>query len=379
MALVVTGLLLSFLVLLLIASSASMFLIWKEQKRTKAALAEARANYSRAEVQRVRSETNFREAYRALEDILGVLDPVRSLRPLNVAELRQWQTETALGFLAVFCEQQSDDPSVRLQSGVAYVHSARVYQVLKKREETEHALGQAITVFRRLVKDFPVDPIYQRELADALGILAENLYLMGRVVEANANWSQAVRILRDAIRYDPSDFVIPTRLALALCCWMDPKLRDPTSAIRLARRAVEQAPHLPRPWLALGVASYRMGEWSASLDALQRAFQLAEAEENWSVVDRARPRKRLAGRGHLGPGSTPCALFFLAMARCQRGQAKEAIEAYDQAVREMESTFSSSFELDRFVRPEAAALLGVKELSKQDGAVNRPAGSESGR
>ena len=55
---------------------------------------------------------------------------------MTVAQLRQWQTERALSFLAPFCEDSSEEPAVRLQKGrPMWPHTGRVYQVLGEREK----------------------------------------------------------------------------------------------------------------------------------------------------------------------------------------------------------------------------------------------------
>src|SRR5262249_54078790 len=81
-----------FLALVVVGLAVSVFLIWREQGHTKAALAEARANYTKAEAQRQRAETNFREAYWAIQALLCAYDETQTGRPVTVAELRQWHT-----------------------------------------------------------------------------------------------------------------------------------------------------------------------------------------------------------------------------------------------------------------------------------------------
>jgi hypothetical protein len=93
------------------------WLLWRERGETQTALTEARTNYTRAEAERRRAEANFREAFCAIEHLLAAFDPNRSLEPVTIAELKQYQTEEALRLLTAFCEQSSDDPAVRLQQG----------------------------------------------------------------------------------------------------------------------------------------------------------------------------------------------------------------------------------------------------------------------
>jgi serine/threonine protein kinase len=329
-----------FLALVVVGLAVSVFLIWREKEQTRAALAEARTNNARAEAQRRRAETNFRQAYWTIEALLCVFDPARSSRPVSVTELRQWQTERALRFLAPFCEDPSEDPAVRLQKGAAYVHRGRVYQVLGDREKTRKAFHQAVAVFDRLVQDFPDDSQYPLELGSALHILAEDFYQAGDVQEANAYFSRAIGIFRDASRNHPAHGEIAYALAKSLSLWFEPELRDPTIALGAARKAVEIAPHDPDSWIVLGVAYYRTGQWDVAVRAIQEAA------------------RREGGRGKLDPTIASC---FLAMAQWRCGRQAEAMEAYQQAVRNMENSFAGRDIWDRAIRTEAATLLGVQE------------------
>jgi serine/threonine protein kinase/WD40 repeat protein len=54
----------------------------------------------------------------------------------------------------------------------------------------------------------------------------------------------------------------------------DVKLRDPHQAVELAREAVQLAPEEGNYWNTLGVAHYRVGEWNAAIDALQKSMSL---------------------------------------------------------------------------------------------------------
>jgi hypothetical protein len=111
----------TFLALLAVGLAVSVLLIWREKEHTRQALAEAQANYARAEAQRRRAETNFREACWSIDSLLSAFDPRRKVGSVTVRDLRQYQTDKALRFLAAFCKQTSDDPAIRLQQGIAYV------------------------------------------------------------------------------------------------------------------------------------------------------------------------------------------------------------------------------------------------------------------
>jgi tetratricopeptide (TPR) repeat protein len=331
------------LVLVIVGLAVSSFLLWREKEQTQNALAEAQANHTQAEAQRRRAETNFRQAYWTLEDMLCAFDPDRNSQPLSIAELRQWQTDTALRFLAPFCEDPSEEPAVRLQKGAAYVHAGRVHEVLGDREKARNAFHQAVAVFDRLVHDFPDDPTYPRELAMALGIIATDLYQAGQIADANGYYRQAVSAWREAIRNHAADLEACLQLACFQCLWFDRNLRDPAAAVELARKAVEMAPHDPEAWMVLGIAYYRMDLWSLAVNAFQEGFQRASIRQF-----RQLPWTK--------------SLFFLAVAQSRCGKHEEAMESYQEAIRLMANNrLAGGDALNRAARAEAAAALGIQE------------------
>ncbi len=109
-----------------------------------------------------------------------------------------------------------------------------------------------------------------------------------------------------------------------------------SGALGVARKAVALAPHRPKSWLALGVASYRCGDWSAAEAALQHAQ-----------------------RFKAGAGMRAEIACFLAMAQWRCGKQAEARECYQHAVRLMERSFDAR---DLPLRAEAAAVLGDRAL-----------------
>lgn len=362
--------LVAFLLLTVTGLAVSVLLIWRQMEKTGKALAEARANYAAAEAQGQRAEANFREAFWLVEDLLMPFDTERNLRPLSVAELREWQTERALQFFAAFSGDQSDEPDIRLERGrafqsaelfvvqdqskppvdrlrrgIASVHAGRVYQVRSEREKALAAFRQAIAVFNRLVQDFPDNATYARELGWTQRILADELYRAGEIQDAKTHYGRAVSALRKAAQNNPSDPEIAYSLATWLSSEWPAELGDPECAVRLARKAVELAPGIPRYRLGLGIVFYRSGDWSAAVTALEEFLQLKE-----------------------GPWTRTRALLFLAMAQWQCGKQAEAKNAYEQAVRLMENRVDARDYSNRAVRAETQQLLLVTK-KKSDPAT----------
>jgi WD40 repeat protein/serine/threonine protein kinase/predicted Zn-dependent protease len=120
-----------------------------------------------------------------------------------------------------------------------------------------------------------------------------------------------------------------------LATYADPQVRDPARALKLARRAVAQAPEQESYWLTLGVAHYRGGDWKASIAALDKALALG------------------AGDGAAG--------FFLAMAHWKLGGKERARQAFSRANEWLAKHAPEDEELRRF-HSEAAGLLGEVRL-----------------
>jgi WD40 repeat protein/serine/threonine protein kinase len=116
--------------------------------------------------------------------------------------------------------------------------------------------------------------------------------------------------------------------------------QDVAKALVLARKAVEEAPHLGGAWNTLGVVLYRAGNWQGSVQALRRSVELTE-------------------------GGTPHDHLFLAMAHWQLREKDQAKAWYDKAVNWMDKNNPNDEELIRF-RAEAAALLSIKDAPPAD-------------
>jgi tetratricopeptide (TPR) repeat protein len=126
------------------------------------------------------------------------------------------------------------------------------------------------------------------------------------------------------------------KLAGYLADFPDTRLRDKARAITLGQTAAELAPREAEPWVMLGLARYRAGDWRGTIEAMDKAL------EN-------------------GPDGESKPRFLLAMACQQLGDRDRALKEFGWAVRAMEANRSHDEDLLRS-RTEAAALLGLAEL-----------------
>ena len=202
--------------------------------------------------------------------------------------------------------------------------------------EAEQVYRRAIALFEKLVAESPSVPDYQNGLASSNARLASLLQASGRRVEAEQEYRRAI-----ALAEKLTDPEAQNELSWALATSPNRGLHDSQLALRLAKKAVEQEPQAGGYWNTLGVAHYRVGDWKAAIEALEKSMQLRA-------------------------GGDPADWFFLAMAHWQKGEKDQARQWYDKAVNGMEKNKSQDDELRRFCA-EAAALLGVTEHPKSTG------------
>jgi WD40 repeat protein len=130
--------------------------------------------------------------------------------------------------------------------------------------------------------------------------------------------------------------IVNNNLVWPLATSPDPRLRDPSRAVELAKQAVELAPQEGGHWNTLGIAQYRAGDWKAAITALEKSMELLSGQQESFNT------------------------FFLAMAHWQLGDKDEARRWYDQAVEWTDKHQPKNEDLRRF-RAEAAELMGLNE------------------
>jgi Tfp pilus assembly protein PilF len=112
--------------------------------------------------------------------------------------------------------------------------------------------------------------------------------------------------------------------------------RDPTRALRLARRAIELAPDSDMYLNTLGLTLYRTDHYSEAISVLERS---------------------LANHNNL---STPYDLFFLTLCHAKQGDAGRARACFDRAVTWLKTNSKQIGQADQELkdfRAEAEALL----------------------
>jgi tetratricopeptide (TPR) repeat protein len=156
-------------------------------------------------------------------------------------------------------------------------------------------------------------------------------------------WDKAIADLERALKLQADFPMAKNNLAWMLATCPEPRLRNPTRAVELAKQAVASLPKEGTFRTTLGIAQYRAGDWAAARNALQEALGM--------------------GGGTANPFGFGRTTLFLAMSHWQRGEQEKARAFYQQAVEwidknqpTLENDAGRWNELGRF-RAEAEATL----------------------
>ena len=160
---------------------------------------------------------------------------------------------------------------------------------------------------------------------------------LGIALVRSGRHAQAEQIFREVLEQYPGN---QNQIAWFLATDAGVEARNGPWAVALAKEAVEKVTsstsrsnrNKAACWNTLGVAQYRVGDWDAAVEALQKSMELSA-------------------------GGSSIDWFFLAMAHWQLGNEDEARQWYERAVKWMEEFQAADKELQRF-RAEAEELLG---------------------
>jgi serine/threonine protein kinase/tetratricopeptide (TPR) repeat protein len=204
----------------------------------------------------------------------------------------------------------------RYETDLGAAHSG-MWEVLRKTGDLEGARREAEV----LVK---ISPGWAWTYSE----IGNDWMAQGKPEEAMADY-------RKALAMSPKDGYMDKYVAWELATSLDPKLRNPAEALKLAKQAVQRQPQQGAFWQTLGAAHYRAGDWKAAIEALEMSNAL------------------------LGGNDLRSNTFLLAMAHGQLNQKDLARTWYEKGVQSMEKRKPSVYE-PRF-RAEAEEVLGIKK------------------
>jgi tetratricopeptide (TPR) repeat protein/serine/threonine protein kinase len=192
--------------------------------------------------------------------------------------------------------------------------------------QSQGKLEEAVACWRKAI-----------ELEPSPKLKAGRYFQIGKALEfTKGKLGEAIACFEKAIELDPKWAYAHEILAWVLTICPDVKLRNPRRGLEVARKAVELATQSGLAWQMVGWASYRTGDWKASIEALEKSCALQSDS-----------------------GGDAFQWFFLAMAHWQLGEKDRARQWYDRAVAWMDRHAPNDGNLRSF-RAEAAEL-GLKE------------------
>jgi tetratricopeptide (TPR) repeat protein len=268
----------------------------------------------------------------------------------------------------VFAEQNYLDQAIAecrkaidLKPGHVEAHQLLGY-LLKKQGK----LDQAIEAYQKAVQLRPDDvqlhinlAVLLRDHGDRNEALAEFRHVvklkpdhapayvdLGNLLRQQRKVAEALAEYRKALAVKPDCGGALWSLAALLANGRDPKLRDPRTAVDLAKKGIALEGHAGW-WQALGWAHYRAGAYKEAIAALEKSIALNK------------------------DGANADQWLFLAMAHWQLGQKEEARHWYDRSVawidNNREALDRENCSGNRLVddvrkfRAEAAELMGIKQ------------------
>ncbi len=321
------------LVLAVAGLATSSALIARERTSTQSALADAResrrvalANEAQARAQRQHAETRLVKALNLMNHMLSMVDAKSPLRPILDAE--------ALRFYRSFLDQIQTDPEAHLERGHIYNYMSGIYLQRGDIGGFVKLCDKAVASYAARVACEPEDPYSWSQLGQGNYLMGRELYDHGQRQQVGKWFAGAAQAYERAVELAPANPKCQIYLAWFLATCPEVRYRDARRAIEMCRQVIAMKHEAADVWNTLGVASFRAGDWTESIAALNRSVELGGGDGiDW---------------------------FFLAMSHAQLGERAAARACYDRAVLWVEVNNPRDRELRRF-RAEAAALLGLKD------------------
>jgi serine/threonine protein kinase len=133
-----------------------------------------------AEQEHRRAQAHLEKALEAVDRMLTRVGNERLAKVPQLAELRRQVLDEALEFYRGFLRLESDDPTVRRETGRAYFRVAGVHLLLGESDQAEAACRQALKLQEQLQADYPNHPEYAFDLSNSQGVLGHVYSTMGR-------------------------------------------------------------------------------------------------------------------------------------------------------------------------------------------------------
>ncbi len=192
----------------------------KEQEATKRAAAEALGRQIAVESavkiadQKDKAENNYSYARLAVDEMLTRVARERLAHQPHMEKIRRDLLLSALNFYQWLRGYKGDDPNLRWETGRAYVRVGDIREALGERAEAEKSYRTALEYLEGLVKQFPDNPLYKRELASTLNNLGNLLQRFNDFAAAQAALQHSAELRQQLDQWNRSaaPFGVPASL-----------------------------------------------------------------------------------------------------------------------------------------------------------------------
>ncbi len=152
-----------------------------------------------SEQQRDRAERHYQRALSAVDRLLTRVGGSRLESVPLMDETRRQLLEDALEFYREMLGEESDDPQLRREVGLAWFRMGDIQSRLGN-TQAEASLNQAIEIQQKLIDEFPNDAQHNEDYICSSRHLAIDLYRSGRIKEAEQIIASTLK--RDGIHSD---------------------------------------------------------------------------------------------------------------------------------------------------------------------------------
>jgi len=200
------------LAVLSVMSAVGLGLLFREQSRTKAALAEAQENWQASQVNFERAERHFRQA-RSAVDQFGVRLADRLWEIPGAEEVRREALLDTLHYYRQFAADAGDDPHLQLDTARAHFRSAAIANKLGASADANAEYESA----KRLLKDLTLADPSAVEPRIELAVTHNNLGLLlastGDVKAAQREYDEAIALQSQIVETHPAEPTYRSQLA----------------------------------------------------------------------------------------------------------------------------------------------------------------------
>jgi tetratricopeptide (TPR) repeat protein len=248
------------------------------------------------------------------------------------------------------------DPDARHTLSIALLNLANVQVDSGNQHEAVATDRRNETLLQALVSEYPDVVTFRECLASCLGNLCMGLRQAGEIEEAQQVGRRAVGVAETLIHSGtPHDRRNLSRIlsttADLYSMPREDRFRNPTSALELARRAVEMSPGADGiAWQSLGWAQYRVGKWKECIESLEKTSDYSRKGDFFAAI----AYKQLGDDARARACFVRTDLWFIAY----ENHWKPTVYPMPVMIRRM--------------RAEALVLLGIKDEGKE-GILRRAA------